>query len=490
MLQGKEQDTSKKKRNQNREILYVAYFFVALFLVMGGYLCYFVATSEQDMINNSYNSRQEMLISQNYRGTIYSNNKEVLAETKIADDGTETRVYPYANLFSHSVGYSTNGRMGVEAQANYYLINSNAPLSDKVANDMTGKKNPGDNVYTTLDVDLQEVAYKSLGVYEGAVIVTEPTTGKILAMVSKPDFDPNEIESIWESLLNDNESSILLNRVTQGLYPPGSTFKIVTALEYIRENKDTYSSYHYSCNGRYTNDGNTIQCYHGTNHGGINFTTSFAKSCNSSFANIGMNLNRDSFADTLGDLLFDKELPWDLIYRKSSVHMDDTLSTEEMMQTSIGQGKTQISPLHLNLITSAIANGGTAMEPYMIEKVTDYRGNSVKSFRSSTAGRLMTEEEADILTGLMEEVVLTGTGKVLNDAEYTAAGKTGSAEYNNIKGDSHAWFTGFAPIENPQICVTIIIEGAGSGGDYAVPIAKRIFNSYFEKYGVEQLDAE
>ncbi len=457
---------------------------------MGGYLCHFVSTSEQDMINNSYNSRQEMLISQNYRGTIYSNNREILAETKIADDGTETRVYPYENLFSHSVGYSTNGRMGVEAQANYYLINSNAPLSDKVANDMTGKKNPGDNVYTTLDVDLQEVAYKSLGVYEGAVIVTEPSTGKVLAMVSKPDFNPNEIESIWESLLNDEESSILLNRVTQGLYPPGSTFKIITALEYIRENKDTFSSYHYSCNGRYTNDGNTIQCYHGTNHGEINFATSFAKSCNSSFANIGMSLDRDSFADTLEDLLFDEELPWDLIYRKSSVHMDDTLETEEMMQTSIGQGKTQISPFHLNLITASIANGGMAMEPYMIEKITDYKGNNVKTFRSSTAGRLMSEEEAGILTGLMQEVVVSGTGRVLKDAEYSAAGKTGSAEYNNIKGDSHAWFTGFAPVENPQICVTIIIEGAGSGGDYAVPIAKRIFNAYFEKYGIEQLGAE
>lgn len=135
------------------------------------------------MINNSYNSRQEILLSRNYRGTIFSKDGEILAETVLDSEQNETRSYPYGNLFSHVVGYSTQGRMGVEALANYYLINTNTSLNNKVANDLAGVKNPGDNVYTTLDVRLQEAADSEMSIYRGAVIVTEVSTGKVLAMV-------------------------------------------------------------------------------------------------------------------------------------------------------------------------------------------------------------------------------------------------------------------------------------------------------------------
>ena len=154
----------KKKQNPKQPILVSGVLFSALFVFMIGFLVHFVATSEQDMVNNSYNSRQEILLSQNYRGTIYAAGGEILAETLLDDSQSETRIYPYQNLFSHVVGYSTNGRMGVEAQANYYLINTNTPLTSKVANDMAGMKNPGDNVFTTLNVTLQQVADKQLSV--------------------------------------------------------------------------------------------------------------------------------------------------------------------------------------------------------------------------------------------------------------------------------------------------------------------------------------
>ena len=240
-------------------------------------------------------------------------------------------------------------------------------------------------------------------------------------------------------------------------------------------------NYSYNCNGSFRVGDSKISCYHGSSHGQVSFQKSFAKSCNSSFANIGVSLDREAFQETLNDLLFNKDLPLTLNYAKSSAIVSESTPSAEMMQTSIGQGKTQITPMHLNMITCAIANDGVLMKPYVIDHVENDEGTVVKSFKASEYGRLMTEDESAILKQLMTDVVEEGTASKLRGLNYTAAGKTGSAEYNNIKGDSHAWFTGFAPAEDPEVCVTIIVEGAGSGGDYAVPIARRLFDAYFNQ---------
>lgn len=469
----------REKRNGRKQpILQVTWLFLSLFLGMIGYICYFSAANKQEMINNTYNGMQSILMEQNSRGTIYAAQGEILAETQTDEEGKEKRVYPYGNLFSHTVGYATQGKAGLESQANYYLIQSGVSLSEKANNAAAGLKNPGDSIYTTLQTELQEVASRSLGVYKGAVIATEPSTGKILAMVSKPDFDPAQIPVIWDQLLEDKESSVLLNRASQGIYPPGSTFKIITALEYVKENNMDFSKYSYRCSGSFVSEEERIQCYHGSAHGQVDFVTSFAKSCNSSFANLGLSLEKKAFAGTLEQLLFDQELPFPLHYKKSYVDVSEDITNGEMMQVTIGQGATQITPAHLNMITCAIANNGILMTPYLIDSVKTRDGNLVKQFSPSVYKRLIREEEAHVLQKLMEMVVEKGTATRLQNAVYTAAGKTGSAEFGLIKGESHAWFTGYAPAEDPQICVTIIIEGAGAGGDYAVPVAKRIFDAY------------
>lgn len=476
----KNNSVNKKVKKKNREIMLITWAFTLLFLAMAGYITHYSVTHRQDLINNSYNGRQKALLAQNRRGRIISSVGEILAQTVVDEEGNEKREYPYQNLFSHVVGYATNGRMGVESQANYYLINSNAPLSQKASLDVSGEKYPGDDVYTTLNVNLQQVASTALGVYQGAIIVTEPNTGKVLAMVSKPDFNPEEISKIWDDLIADDKSSILLNRVTQGLYPPGSTFKIVTALEYIKEHPDTYQNYSYNCTGTITRGEDRIQCYHGTVHGNVGFKKSFAKSCNTSFANIGLSFDKSHFANTLQSLLFNQELAVAFNTSISRVDVSEETSEADMMQVSIGQGTTAITPLLLNMITCAIANEGTLMKPYVVDYVQNSAGNKIKTFNPSSYGKIMERQEAEILKELMTNVVEEGTASRLKDLPYTAAGKTGSAEYGTIKGDSHAWFTGFAPAEDPQVCVTIIIEGAGAGGDYAVPIAKRIFDAYFQ----------
>ncbi len=472
---------NKTSYDNSKEIKGVMVFFTMLFLVMLVYLGYFVATNEQEMVNNSYNGRQEIILSQNYRGTIYSATGEALAKTVYSSDGTEYRTYPYNNLFSHVVGFSTNGKTGIEAFSNYYLINSNISMAEKLANTTAGVKNPGNNIYTTLNLEIQRAAYKALGTYDGAIIVTEVSTGKILAMVSKPDFNPNEIVEIWDELQESEDSSVLLNRVTQGLYPPGSTFKIMTTLEYIRQNPDTYNNYTYNCVGSFRKGNDKIQCYHGSVHNRVSLLTSFSKSCNASYANIGMSLDREKLEETLNSLLFNSELPWDYLYSKSYSPITADISDSDMLQASIGQGQVLMTPLHLNLITCAIANNGTLMEPYLVDRVEDANGKKIKTYQPQEYGTLMTEAESEVLRKLMAEVVNSGTGTRLKGYGYTVGGKTGSAEYNSNKEDSHAWFTGFAPLEDPQIAVTVIIEGAGAGGDYAVPMARRVFDAYFKQ---------
>ena len=488
LLRGEQfmKETKKNDKAKRFPIVVIGTFFCALFVYMILFLIRFVLENEQDMVNHSYNSRQDILLSQNYRGTIFSEDGQVLARAVIDEIGHETREYPYGKLFAHAVGYSVNGRMGVEAFANYYLINTNISVNSKVQNDLAGLKNPGDSVYSTLNTKLQEVADKELNVYRGAVIVTEVKTGRVLALVSHPNFDPNTVEDQWDSFLNDQTDAVLLNRATQGLYPPGSTFKIVTSLEYMREFPDDYEKFSFVCSGEYKHGDRKISCYHGTKHGTVDFRKAFAKSCNSAYANIGMALDREHFQSTLSELLFGRELPFDMVYSKSSAPVNGQTSDSEMMQVAIGQGMTQITPLHLHMITSSIANGGVLMKPYLVDRVESVEGKVVKSYQPSAEGSLMTVEESAVLTELMKAVVEEGTARRLKDLPVTVAGKTGSAEFGNVKGESHAWFTGFAPAEDPEIAVTILVEEAGSGGDYAVPCAKAIFETYFSKEKVAQ----
>ncbi|MCQ2523230.1 MAG: FtsW/RodA/SpoVE family cell cycle protein [Lachnospiraceae bacterium] len=473
--------TKRQNKHQTAIIMVVAYFFIAVFIALCVYLCYYVSTHEQELINNAYNPRQEVLISQNTRGTIYSREKNVLAQT-IEENGKEVRYYPYANIFAHVVGYPINGKSGIEGQTNYYLINSNQPMSEKISADIAGEKYKGDSVVTTLDAGLQKVAYTSIGKYNGAVVVSNPKTGEILAMVSKPDFNPNEIEDIWDSLLADKTSSVLLNRASQGLYPPGSCFKIITLLEYIKEHPTDYNNYSFNCIGELKAGEGKITCFEHNVHNTVNLKKSLAISCNSSFGNIGLKLDRDAFQDTLNELLFNSELPVTMNYSKSSCvsnyDMDDLL----MVRTAFGQGDTLMTPLHLNLITNAIANDGVLMTPYIVDYVMNCNDTVIKDFSGSEFKTLMTKEQADIVTSMMEEVVKTGTGKKLKNSNYTVAGKTGSAEYSDISTATHSWFTGFAPADDPEISVTIILEDAGVSGLYAVPMAKKIFDEYFRRF--------
>ena len=472
----------KKEPKSNKVILAVTYLGAALFLGLAGYMGYFLQVQRETVINNSYNARLDSFANRVVRGRILAADGTVLAENRTDGEGNETRIYPFGTVFDHVVGYSSNGKTGIESLANFYLLTSHVNLAEQVVNELGGAKSQGDDVYTTLDPELQQAAWAALGDRRGAVIAMEPDTGKILAMVSKPGYDPNTLAQDWE-VLNADEGgqSPLLNRAAQGLYPPGSTFKIVTALEYMREHPLDYKDYRFDCSGTYVNGDYTIRCYHGESHGSQDFVQAFANSCNGAFASLGLELNLASLKGTAEELLFNRELPLTgFPYKESSFVMEPGAGTWEILQTSMGQGKTEMTPLHNALLTAAIANGGTLMKPYLLDRVVSAGEEEVKKFMPEAWGSLMTAQEAANLTELMEAVVTVGTASALRTDAYQAAAKTGSAEFETGR-ETHAWFTGFAPAQDPKLVVTVLVEEAGTGGRAAAPIARQLFDIYLTR---------
>lgn len=480
-----QQYTEKKSEGRrhidsNRQIAVITYLFLFLFIAMLAYLGYFTQVKSKTVINNTYNKRQALLESRIVRGEILSREGNVLAQTLSDNDGGYYRNYPYRNTFAHIVGYSTHGVLGVESMENYTLLTCDGNIAVRISNDLKGRKNHGDNVHTTLDTRMQEAAYDAMEDRKGAVVAMNVKTGELLCVLSKPDFDPNEIMAKWDVFNADSKNSPLLNRAFLGSYPPGSTFKIVTALEYLKEHDNDVSDYGFECNGSFEHKGSVINCYNEQVHGWLNFDDSFAQSCNSSFANISSQLDKRRFGSTIGELMFNSSLPLPFKYVEAYSDIGPASSTDDLLQTGIGQGRTLISPVHMLMITSAIANDGILMRPYVVSEITNADGGTIEKNRAREYGRLIESRYTKSLKKMMREVVVNGTARRIFDPNgYEISGKTGSAEYSSDKSLSHAWFTGFAPSSDPEIAVTVIVEGGGSGGAVAAPVAKRVFDAYF-----------
>lgn len=467
-----------ENRKNNKSIIVSTLIFVITFIAMAGYLIYFNLTQAESIINNSYNKRQGVLSRRTIRGSILSDDKTKLAVTNVDGDGNETRYYPYSGLFSHTIGYLNNGGYGLESMYGYYMLHSNQNFFEQIGNDLSGNRNTGDNVVTTLNVGLQKACYDALGSNRGAVIVMEPSTGKILAMVSKPDFDPNTLAANWSQITGEGSDSVLVNRATQGLYPPGSTFKLITMLEYLREHKNDYGQYHYICDGTYELGNNTINCVRTTAHGDVDLFSSLAVSCNCSFINIGLSLDLDRYKKTAEKMLFNKELPTNLEYNKSRFVLNGESSEWDIAQTSFGQGKTVITPFHLALITCTIANNGTLMEPYLVSSVESTNGMTVKKFKEEKYDTLITEKEASLLKKGMEQVVKDSFSWLFGGVEYTLAAKSGSAQYGT-EGYEHSLYASFSPADNPEIAVVAVVEGGPQRNTTAAEVTKQIYDYYY-----------
>lgn len=483
MMKREEEKEIKKEKSgslrSNREYTVITYFFFILFVGLMGYFIYFQVVESESFINSPYNSLQDLFSEHVIRGEIQSAEGKVLAKTEVDSNGNETRKYPEGRMFAHAVGYSVNGKAGLENFANFSLLRSHQFFLEQIYKDLKDEKNIGDNVVTTLNYEVQSVAYNALGNYDGAVIVLEPATGKILGMVSKPDYDPNTVKENWDTI-NGEGSSVLYNRATQGQYAPGSVFKIFTALEFFHENKKSYKEYQYNCNSSITEDGYTIHCAGNHVHGAEDITSSFANSCNSSFANIGLKINNNSLNKLCDSLLFNQDLPIAFESKKSKFSLSKSDPAALTMQTCIGQGNTLVSPLHMAMVAGAICNKGVLMTPYMIDHVENAKGIESSNNKPKEYDTILTQKDCKYLENLMSAVVSNGTGSKLNGQSYSAFGKTGTAQVSDSTDQTNAWFVGYARKEGyNDIAIAVVVENSGAGSTYAVPIAKSVFDAYF-----------
>jgi len=466
----KKVDAPKKSTNPHLGMIYI---FAFLFLMMAGYLAYFIAFEADNVVNNAYNRRQNYFAEKVIRGDILASDGTVLATTDVQEDGTEVRRYPYGKTFSHVVGYTSNGKGGVESLANFSLLTSDENMLTQMMQEFKGEKKNGNTVTTTLDMTWQQAAYDALTSKEGAVVVLEPSTGKILSLVSKPDFEPAQLEELLAVPAEDKDKdSFLVNRATQGLYAPGSTFKMITLLEYFRENQNL-DDFSYECDGVIDVGNYDLHCSNHKSHGNLTLKSAFAKSCNGAFASIGLGLDISKLNKLTDSLLFHAELPLALPYNKSSFTLSETSTDFEVAQTVIGQGETLVSPMHMAMIMSAIANDGILMQPYVVEKVESEEGKTVDEAKPEKYGNLISATEADILVQYLSEVTASGTASRLQSENYDIYGKTGTAQ-TGVDGVTNSWFVGCVTVEKQQYVICVLAANIAENDNNAVIITNNL----------------
>lgn len=462
--------------SSKKSIKRVTVIIMLMFAVMISYLLKIVIKDSSKMIVSSYNPRISSADTTIKRGDIRDINGYVLAESVKGDKGY-VRKYNNAETSCHVVGYTGAGKAGTEAVENFTLQHIDSELFQRLKSFLTGDEVEGDSVYLTIDKNLQDVASKLMGTNKGAVVVEEVSTGRILCMISKPMYDPETLAQDWDSL-KDDEKTPLVNRAAQGEYTPGSIFKIVTATAAMRNIVDV-NSFTYTCHGEDTFGNKVIHCFNGKVHGEENITSGFANSCNCFFSALGEKIGADALRKTADDLLFNTGVGFSLPYNIPSVKIDKTASESELVETSIGQGRTTVTPLFMASVVQAIANNGVMMQPYIKDHVVNYDNATVDTTIPKTLKTVFTQSECEKLKEMMTAVVNDGTGYNAKSDYFQVAGKTGTAQ--NPGGNDHLWFVGFAPADNPEYAVSVVLENADGSANASVIARKMLYNALNRK---------
>ncbi len=362
----------------------------------------------------------------------------------------------------------------------------------------------GADVILSIDLDLQNAAEEALGDKYGAVVAIDPRTGEVLALVSHPTFDPRDfIKGVdtkeWNELVKD-PSSPLTNRATQGVYPPGSVFKIVTAAAALNEGViDTTTPFY--CPGVYSFGKKTFRCWRKGGHGRVNLHQAIVGSCDVYFYNVAQRIGIDRLARYIKGFGFGLPTGIDLSEKVGTSPSREWKSKTfkkpwydgETIVTGIGQGYVSVTPLQIGVMTAAVANGGILLKPQIVKEVISSQGKTLFEYNPQENGRLPVEKKTmdiirDALIGVVNEP--NGTGRASKLDRMLVAGKTGTSQvvaqgpqggkYLRADQKDHAWFTSYAPAENPEVVVTVFVEHGGMGGEAAAPIAKQVLEAYLK----------
>ena len=468
----------------NKKITWLLAIISVMFLSIIIYLTAF------DLVNHDKYAVDISTERENYvvRGKIYDRNKTLLANSTGIGAG-QKREYPYKNLYAHIIGYKsdTSGSNDIEKFYNSDLMGkSSAPLVGgfvtffKDIKSMTGdtSNSYGDNITLTIDHRLQQTAHDALGNYKGAVVALNPQTGEVLAMVSKPDFDPSNDKGKSEidnaTKLNNNA---LLRRATLENYSPGSTFKVVVAASMIENGCDDFV---FDDNSELTVKIKNYGEGEGKFLGETDLLLGFKSSSNIYFSEAAINLGSEKLIKTAKNFLFEENLMLDRLGVAKSTLPQKIESNGDITNTALGQGDVKTSPLHLAMIASAVANDGIMMKPYIVSQIPGPAGSRAKPQKLK---KCITSATASKLKDLMKECVLSGTGAMAQVYGKDVCGKTGTSEIDTKAGTANALFIGFAPYDNPQIAICVVAENLpnnNTGGTVAAPIAKKVIQKYFE----------
>ncbi len=456
---------------------------LALISVM--FLSIIIYLTAFDLVNHDKYASDVTSERENYviRGKIYDRNERLLAKSE-----NKKRIYPYKNLYSHIIGYKSevSGSNDIEKYYNSDLIGkSSTPLVGGIVtflNDIKmmtkDKENEyGHNITLTIDHRLQQEAALALGNYKGAVVAINPKTGEVLAMVSKPDFDPSpdKIQAEIDTATEKNDNA-LLRRATLENYSPGSTFKVIVAASMIENGYDDFvfdDTDELSVKIKNYGEGE------GKFLGETDLTLGFKNSSNIYFSEAGISLGSDKILKTANNFLFNENFKLDRLGVAKSTLPEKIESNGDITNLSLGQGNVKASPLHLAMITGAIANNGIMMKPYIVSKISGPAGTKNKP---TELKKCITKNTASKLKNLMRECVRSGTGTMAAVYGKDVCGKTGTAEIDTEKGTAHALFIGFAPYDDPEIALCVVVENLpnkNTGGTVAAPIARRVMQKYF-----------
>ncbi len=475
----------------NAHVRRTFYLFALGFVALVGVLAYWQVYARESLANNPDNSLQTRRQLEVPRGLILAGDGETVlakSEKRQTGDGDTTyeRVYPQGELYAAITGYwSTKyGATGIEIAENSHLSGTAEPATlDELINQITGGPQPGNNVQLTIRPQLQRLAYEQLAASStgrGSAVAVDPKTGDVLAMASVPSYDPNNIDERFPELQNDPNDP-LVNRATQGLFPPGSTFKVITAAAALKSGispTDVFFD-----DGTYETPGYDVVNYGDASYGQVTFAEALAFSINTIFAEVAV---ERIGAQTLYNVA--KSFGYYHDYEEFALPVTpstlglppDQLVGGALAQVSFGQGQNLSNVFEMANATAAIANDGTMMQPRIIEEVRSPDGIIIERPAPREKLRPLDPATADTLTDMMVGVVEEGSATAAQIRGVEVAGKTGTAEVP--PRPPHSWFVAFAPADDPQIAVAVLVENGGDGERAALPIARTLIEAHL---GVE-----